>query len=476
MKRILYTLLLSFCSLGLMAQDGHYWTQQYGTRSMLLSGSVIGGVRDLGAVYYNPARLAHIENPAFLISADVYEFNRLKINDAFGENKSTSKQEIRGVPSLAAGTFKIPFLKNHYFAWTILVRGSGNLSFSFKDEVYDDVIDNYPGNEWFGAEINTTQQLLDQWTGLNWSYPINEKLSVGLSGYLSLYDQAKGIKLNLHAYSDSNETAIYRFNRNVAFQQYSLLGKLGFSYKSEGFILGLTILTPKLYLRGKGSYNYEELFSGISVSEEADIYTTSSQSDIKTSHRSPWAVGLGLTIPVKTSKIHISSEWYSQLPKYTIMEATPHVSQSSGDTVRLKIVDKLNPVVNVGLGLEFYFNEKVSGYLSASTDFSAVTSDLSRFLENTEEVKNSTFVADFYHFGGGVVLSFKGADITLGVTYTGAKQDFNRPVNFPEDSDDDIFSGEEKAELEWDRARVVFSFSLPFLKDYQKKVEEKLGF
>ena len=61
------------------AQDGHYWTQQYGTRSMLLSNSVIGGVEDLGAVYYNPGRLGLIENPAFLLSAEVYEWTRYRV-------------------------------------------------------------------------------------------------------------------------------------------------------------------------------------------------------------------------------------------------------------------------------------------------------------------------------------------------------------------------------------------------------------
>jgi len=57
------------------AQNGHYWTQQYGTKSMLLSGSAIGGVSDLGAIYYNPARLSQIDNPAFLLSADVFEYS-----------------------------------------------------------------------------------------------------------------------------------------------------------------------------------------------------------------------------------------------------------------------------------------------------------------------------------------------------------------------------------------------------------------
>ena len=40
------------------AQTAHYWTDQYGSRSRLLGGAVIGSVDDLAAVYYNPARLA----------------------------------------------------------------------------------------------------------------------------------------------------------------------------------------------------------------------------------------------------------------------------------------------------------------------------------------------------------------------------------------------------------------------------------
>ncbi len=39
--------LLFFISVSSNAQDSHHWTQQYGTRSMLLSGSIIGGVNDL---------------------------------------------------------------------------------------------------------------------------------------------------------------------------------------------------------------------------------------------------------------------------------------------------------------------------------------------------------------------------------------------------------------------------------------------
>jgi len=41
------------------AQDSHFWTRQYGSRSALLGGAVVGGVRDSSAAYYNPGGLGY---------------------------------------------------------------------------------------------------------------------------------------------------------------------------------------------------------------------------------------------------------------------------------------------------------------------------------------------------------------------------------------------------------------------------------
>jgi hypothetical protein len=74
------------------------------------------------------------------------------------------------------------------------------------------------------------------------------------------------------------------------------------------------------------------------------------------------------------------------------------------------------------------------------------------------------------------VLDLKGAVITLGVTHTGASMQMLKPFNFPGDGGDDsnILDPKDPATLKWDRYRFVLSFSLPFLKDIQRKVEEKL--
>ena len=102
------------------------------------------------------------ENPAFLLSADVYEWQNIKVQDVFGNNKNASKSEFKGVPSLAAGTFKIPFLKKHHFGWAILARSNSNLDIAYKNEVFDDVISNFPGQEYFGAEVKEGSQGLNQ--------------------------------------------------------------------------------------------------------------------------------------------------------------------------------------------------------------------------------------------------------------------------------------------------------------------------
>ena len=51
------TLMLGGLTANVGAQDSHHWTQQYGTRSTLLGGAVIGSASDLSATYYNPGAI-----------------------------------------------------------------------------------------------------------------------------------------------------------------------------------------------------------------------------------------------------------------------------------------------------------------------------------------------------------------------------------------------------------------------------------
>ena len=340
----------------ILSQDGHYWTQQYGTRSILLSNSVIGGVNDLGAVYYNPGRLSLIENPAFLLNVNVYELTQLKFDDAVGEGADRSKSSFGSVPTFVAGTFKLKQLEGHQFAYSVIQRQNLNFDFNFRDEVLGDVIENFPGEEYFGANINFNNRLKEDWYSLSWSYPLRENLSVGITGSATRYSIDKGTLIELQALTESNEVAQLQIDRNYSFNNYGLLWKLGVAGSTNRFQWGVTVTTPSILITGNGKYNFEYFFSGIKgVSENPDQFATSRQNDLSISYKRPLAVGGGISIPLKKSQLHFSMEWYNSIKEYTIMEAEPHIAQSSGDTISFTLVDDLESVTNIWIGAEICF-------------------------------------------------------------------------------------------------------------------------
>ncbi|MCC6411707.1 MAG: long-chain fatty acid transport protein [Saprospiraceae bacterium] len=450
------------------AQEGHFWTQQYGTKSMLLSNSVIGGVEDLGAVYYNPARLGLIKNPSFLISANVYEWNRYKLENAFGENKNANKSNFGGIPSLIAGSFNLSFLKKHTFAYAVLLRQNFDMNVGYSEEVYSDVIDQFPGEEYFGGSMQLRSTAKEQWFSLAWSYPINERLSVGITTNASILDVGKGSNFALQALSQTNDVVSYQFAREISYLHYGLIWKAGLASTFRKIAWGLTLTTPVIALKGRGDYTYDKIFTGID-SSYTDEYTTSRQFGLGTKRHTPLSVGFGFTVPIKRSRIHFSTEWFSDVKNYTILEARDHVSQSTGDTIRFRLTDRFDDVINVGVGAEIYIRDEISFYASLCSDFSAIPENLTGFSSNLPTVSNSTFTANLYHFAGGIVLNVASVDLTLGATITGGKQGIARPVNFPIGDEDDIFDTTKTATLEWDRLRFVFSISVPF---FDKKTRE----
>jgi len=60
------TFLFAILSAQLFAQENNYWNIQYGTRSTLLGGAVIGSVSDLSATFYNPGAIALFTDDKFI--------------------------------------------------------------------------------------------------------------------------------------------------------------------------------------------------------------------------------------------------------------------------------------------------------------------------------------------------------------------------------------------------------------------------
>ena len=75
----LYLLAFMVCSASLVAQDAHYWTNQYGTQSWLLGGAVVGSTTDLSSTFYNPGSLALYPDTSAVQSAVTLNWTRSTI-------------------------------------------------------------------------------------------------------------------------------------------------------------------------------------------------------------------------------------------------------------------------------------------------------------------------------------------------------------------------------------------------------------
>lgn len=84
---------LLFRSISVVAQDSQYWNLQYGTKATLLGGAVIGSVSDLSATYYNPGAVS-LREPKLILSAKVYEYDWIKIENGAGANRDLTSQKL----------------------------------------------------------------------------------------------------------------------------------------------------------------------------------------------------------------------------------------------------------------------------------------------------------------------------------------------------------------------------------------------
>jgi len=155
-------------------QEGNYKFNNFGNRSILLSGNVTGSVSDIGLVYYNPARLTELENTGFEFNAKAYQLNSLKLTTIFDEERQLDNTSFGGIPSMAGGTFK---LFGERFAYSFLARRRSNFNLNISSrEITDNITELYPDVETYNLKASINSKVKEDWYGLTWAKEISEKL------------------------------------------------------------------------------------------------------------------------------------------------------------------------------------------------------------------------------------------------------------------------------------------------------------
>jgi hypothetical protein len=444
--------ILSFFFAEIKAQDSHYWNLQYGTRSTLLGGAVIGSVSDMAATYYNPAALALFPNPEILLSGKVYQVNTLTIKGGADEGEDLSSSQIEAAPTLFAGSFTFDWLKKHKLAYSIMTRQRMKFGIEGRRGVINDVTS---GQELIARELLIDQNLSDLWIGLSWAYAGDSKFAVGITQYLAVRDQKVRNQFLAQSLQPDTNVATATLIRQFDYKNFRLLWKGGLGMNLDPLSIGITFTTPSVKLAGSGSALLDAVASDVDLDgdgTEDQLFAANYQQDIPSAFHSPWSVGGGLSYRWGKTRLHASAEWYDAVQKFKVLETTDFKSQSSGENVQNRVDHELKSIINYGLGIEIYFKEKLNGYASFVTDYSAA-------VPGTETNLAISFW-DIYHLAAGLAFTLRRSEISVGVNYAFGNDKLKRSLAFPEFSvSDELEETLQNAEISYRRLKFLIGFS-----------------
>ena len=471
MKRNHLAFLLIFFCLNLLQAQRNYKFENFGNRSILLNGNVTGSVDDLGATYYNPARLALVEEPVFSINAKIYQLTDLKIDNITIDGKDISTSNFDGIPSMVAGTFKLKFLEGHQFAYSLFSRNRSDFSLGYhtdliigEDEEENPIPLNYVG------KTTITNKLREYWYGISWAKSLNPNFSLGASLFFSTYNFNGGLIQQFNAIDENDQVSIYNFTTSFQQKSYGLFGKIAAAWILPKVELGLNIDIPYIEITGDGKYSYEEYLS--SFDNENNIFTFNNFEDLDSKRKYPLGISVGAGIPIKKHKLHLNISWNAKTNQYDKIDIPPLESETEEELPIVLFNEELKSTFNFGFGAEIYIVEKLNAYGSFSTDFSPFVTSASILDTANQTGEKINFETNYSHFGFGVNVSHKWANFVLGTVYSRGKSNIVKPLTVPGSSSNE----DETSTIFINRWRFLIGIEVLFLDKAMSKhgIDKKL--
>jgi hypothetical protein len=352
------------------AQDAHYWTYGYGPIGQLTEGTLVGGVNDLSAVYYNPAACALMDKPRFVFTLNSIELANIEVPGAAGEGLNIDQLVFDVVPAMVAGHIGQHDGEQNHFAYAFLARHDSDFDLG------------YDATQVSGATPAAAagfgrfrQRLVEYWVGGTWSRRVSDRVSVGVSPFFAYRGQRSRRSLTLEEVTASASRAAFFASENE-YNHFRLLGKLGVAWRPGRWELGATVTTPGVKLWGSGKTVFNASTSGEGVTP---ILSASTQEGLSPTYRSPWSAAAGATRRWTTTAVHTTVEWFSAVDPYDILPLEPAPIAGSADTVLLTYTGAAESVVNFGLGLEKRLSDTLVLYGGAARNHSAYVAERDAF-------------------------------------------------------------------------------------------------
>jgi len=447
-------ILMNLSSYQALCLDNHYWSNQFGPRSALMSGAVVGGVRDNSAGFYNPGAFGFVQEPSFSINADAYQLQRLTIADGAGTSDDLESQQVNVIPLLLSGSFP---LGGQTFGYSILTKESSSVNLSARNEKTVDVLQSNPlfgaafdGPEQYRGQYLYNSKISEYWAGLSWANRLNKNLSMGISGFLALRQQnndttALARATNQHVQHNSVNfmVGIQDFVRHIDFYNVRGLLKLGIAADLKPVKFGATLTTPSVNLLGNGTSSLslsttksDELFLDPNSKIPYNTILDDRQENLDAEYKTPLSLAIGLEYALNQhTRLAGTVEWFAKQDRYEVMMPAsrellvgkpPQLAEQIvfDSQPYLKVVESADDVVNFAVAVEQTFDEQYQGYLSFRTDFST--------FNQTRGISNIPSHWDVYHTTVGFRRKSKSnkSEWAFGLTYSfGRQEQLERPVN-----------------------------------------------
>ena len=444
--QVLTVSVLLIISLQAFSQDSHYWNIQYGTKATLLGGAVIGSVSDLSATYYNPGAISLFNDPKLILSAKVYQYESISVQEGGGANVDLKYSSISPSPTFVAFNVNIDSTGRNTLAFSVLTRQS--MKFNLSTNV--NVTTAFPGVPTTAktSGVSLLQDFDEVWAGASFSRKMNSIIGIGATTYVAYRNQKTSMEAIVEELQPDTDIASILVYRNLKFYNYRALIKAGVALNLDPVTLGLTVTTPSLNVFGSGTFGYNYFLSNPDTVSE-NVFESNTQYDLKTTYNTSWAIGLGAAYWGDNFNLHVSTEWYAAVKEFHPMNIEPFVAQSSGIVIQNQLNQQLKSVFNAGVGLDYILNERVTLAGSFITDFSADIDSVSSNISFTNW--------NIYHISAGSNFKVANAEVTLGLSASFARDRMKQLPDF-EDSGGLIDAIEPTIDVQFLRIKVLFGF------------------
>lgn len=475
-SKLLFLFLYSFISVAI-AQDSHHWTQQYGSRSALMGGIVVGGVRDNSAVFYNPGALALIAHDNLSINANGYQYDLLRIKDGAGTGLDLNSKMVQIIPLMVTGLYKIKKNTKHSFGYGILSRHQSEIRMSARNDSLLNAIADYnaPGKEEYIGQYNLKTYLYELWTGVTYSYRLNDHVAFGVSDFVAYRNQSLDASFVARVIpTDSTYLSIAPLISandfiSCEYTNYRNIIKLGTAFDFSRLKIGVSFTLPSINIGGRAVVNRDISagllnYNGDSMSTYINAGYTPEQfaqfvlypftmndrqpegNDVlSTIYKSPLSVAAGVEYKLGSTLLATTAEWFDKINHYNIAvpkskEFLRPKSAKYGLTSDqfLRIREGAKSVFNYGFGIEQPLTKSIIALVSYRVNKSYYIADDSLGL-----VMNVTNW-DLYHVNIGTTFKSEKSDLNIGITYAYGHNTPYQFINLTEPLETNFLNGETK--------------------------------